>query len=259
MRQVVCRPRRLTRPCLGNRQRGSRRHRPLCRCRGQRAGPWRFLPQVGEHVPRRVGERQRRRTPQRDHSTGAAAAATKAQEATAARSTATNDDNGSIRLRVTRARLRLVLVPRVGSSAACQSALRQSSNPGQGPMERFLGVSARFRQLGRTQHKRISITHSVARPADRSQPSVFCPCETFRAETSAHGRRIPRTSSRPPTPSPHHTGLQQVGLLSVTHAGGTRMLSRLMTTVPQCPVASACSCCCFVIFPERYGKVDEPL
>ena len=72
-------------------------------------------PQVGEHVPRRVGGRQRRRNPQRDHSTGAAAAATEAQEATAARSTATNDDNGTIRLLVTRARLRFVLVPRVGA------------------------------------------------------------------------------------------------------------------------------------------------
>ena len=166
MRQVVRRPRRLTRPCFGNRQRGSRRHRPLCRCRGQRAGPRRFTPQVGEHVPRRVGGRQRRRNPQRDRSTGAAAAATEAQEATAARGTATNDDDGTIRLLVTRARLRLVLVPRVARSAACQSALHQSSNPGQGPMERFLGVSARFRQPGRTQHKRISVTQcrSTRRP-----------------------------------------------------------------------------------------------
>ena len=110
---------------------------------------------------------------------------------------------------MTRTRLRLVLVPRAVRSADCRSALRQSCNPGQCPMERFLGVSARFRQSGRTQHKSISVTHSVARPEDRSQPLSFCLCQPS-GQRRQHADSQDFLEATHTQPTPHWTSASRV-------------------------------------------------
>ena len=117
---------------------------------------------------------------------------------------------------MTRTRLRLVLVPRAVRSAACRSPLRQSCTPGQCPVERFPGVSARFRQSGRTQHKSISVTHSVARPADRSQPLSFCLCQPSGQRRQHVGDGFPGLPRGHPHPAHSTLDLSKLGS-SVSH------------------------------------------